>query len=184
MGGVVSLFDSCGPAGNSPAAYMDYELEKESRVKIHTRRRKMDVMGTAMEMAVDDIRLLVGMYSDNEEQAEADVDYMDMSQLKQRYMNRKRHGSDESNMRDDASDISSFHGSAFNHNLQNRKREAQKKKTNNYKLTNQKLQSHRKIKTKQNELDQSSTNIQKIQNPAGFGNPSGGLMSARKFGGL
>jgi methyl coenzyme M reductase subunit D len=49
---------------------MDYELEKESRVKMHDRRRKMDVMGTAMDMAVKDIKILVGMYSDNEEQAE------------------------------------------------------------------------------------------------------------------
>jgi hypothetical protein len=54
---------------------------------------------------------MVGMYSDNEEQAEGDVDYNNMSQLKQRYLNRKRHGSDETNNgRDDKSDISSFHG--------------------------------------------------------------------------
>ena len=111
MGAVVSLFDSCGVQGNSPADYMDYEIEKESRVKMHTRRRKMDVMGTAMDMAVKDIRLLVGMYSDNEEQAEDDVDYMNMSQLKQRYLNRKRHGSDETNGGgENKSDISSFHG--------------------------------------------------------------------------
>jgi hypothetical protein len=41
------------------------------------------------------------MYSDNEEQAENDVDYNDMNALKKRYQERKRHGSDESNMRDD-----------------------------------------------------------------------------------
>ncbi len=53
MGAVVSMFDSCGGnAADTPAGYMDYELEKESRVKMHTRRRKMDVMGTAMDMAV------------------------------------------------------------------------------------------------------------------------------------
>ena len=62
------MFDSCGPqAAATPASYMDYELERESRVKMHSRRRKMDVMGTAMDMAVSDIKILVGMYSDNEE---------------------------------------------------------------------------------------------------------------------
>lgn len=108
------MFDSCGPQNNSPAAFMDQELEREARVKMHARRKKMDVMGTAMDMAVKDIRQLVGMYSDNEEQAETDVDYMNMSVLKQRYLNRKRHGSDETNNgRDDRSDTSSFLGSAY-----------------------------------------------------------------------
>lgn len=67
MGAVVSMFDSCGPQGNSPADFMDYEIERESRIKIHNKRRKMDVMGAAMDMAMQDIRQMVGMYSDNEE---------------------------------------------------------------------------------------------------------------------
>jgi len=46
----------------------------------------MNIMGTAMNMAVQDVKILVGMYSDNDEQAETDVDYMDMRQLKQRYL--------------------------------------------------------------------------------------------------
>lgn len=79
MGAVVSMFDSCGGQGNSPADFMDYEIEKESRIKMTSKRRKMDVMGAAMEMAVHDIKLLVGAYSDTEETAEADVDYMNMS---------------------------------------------------------------------------------------------------------
>lgn len=49
---------------------MDYEIQKESRNKMHARRRKMDVMGTAMDMAKQDIKILVGMYSDNEEAGE------------------------------------------------------------------------------------------------------------------
>jgi hypothetical protein len=61
---------------------MDYEIEREARVKMHARRKKMDVMGTAMDMAKNDIKLLIGMYSDNEEQAEADEDYLNMSVLK------------------------------------------------------------------------------------------------------
>jgi hypothetical protein len=56
MGAVVSMFDSCGPQGNSPADFMDYEIERESRIKIHNKRRKMDVMGAAMDMAMQDIR--------------------------------------------------------------------------------------------------------------------------------
>ncbi len=42
-------------------------------------------MGTAMDMAMSDIKQLVGMYSDNEEQAEGDVDYMNMSQMSLMY---------------------------------------------------------------------------------------------------
>lgn len=67
MGGVLTIFDSCGAGANSPADFIEMEMEKESRVKIHNRRRKMDVMGTAMDMAMQDIKVLVGMYSDNEE---------------------------------------------------------------------------------------------------------------------
>lgn len=79
MGGMTSLFDACAGGAESPAAYMDIELERESRNKMHNRRRKMNVIGTAMDMALTDIKVLVGMYSDNEEQAENDVDYMDMN---------------------------------------------------------------------------------------------------------
>lgn len=101
------MFDSCGPSEDTPASYMDYEIQKESRYKMATRRRKMDVMGAAMDMAIADIRHYVGMNSDNEERADDDEDYLNMSQLKQRYMNRKRHGSDETNnSRDDRSNYS------------------------------------------------------------------------------
>jgi len=73
------MFDSCGANGNSPADFMDYEIEKESRIKINNKRRKMDVMGAAMNMAMHDIKEIVGMYSDTEETTEADIDYMNMS---------------------------------------------------------------------------------------------------------
>lgn len=79
---MTSIFDVCAGGGESPATYMDYELERESRIKMHSRRRKMDVIGTAMDMAITDIKVLVGMYSDNEEATENDIDYMDMNQLK------------------------------------------------------------------------------------------------------
>ena len=79
MGGMTSIFDACAGGGETPASYMDIELERESRIKMHTRRRKMDVIGTAMDMAMADIKVLVGMYSDNEEQTENDIDYMDMN---------------------------------------------------------------------------------------------------------
>lgn len=76
MGGMLGILDSCaGGDYNSPAAFMDAEYERESRIKIHNKRRKMDVMGVAMEMAVGDIKKIVGMYSDNEEQTQEDVDY-------------------------------------------------------------------------------------------------------------
>ncbi len=78
----MSMFDSCGPTADSPAAYMDYEIERESRYKMATRRKKMDVMGAAMDMAISDIRHYAGMNSDNEEYAENDSDYLNMSQLK------------------------------------------------------------------------------------------------------
>jgi hypothetical protein len=58
MGGIVSMFDGCGggPDANSPAAFMDQEMERDTRNKTHARRKKMDVMGTAMDMAMSDIR--------------------------------------------------------------------------------------------------------------------------------
>jgi len=57
----------------------------------------MDVMGTAMDMAMKDVRNLIGMHSDNEEKAEEDEDFLNMSMLKKKYLNRKRADSDQSN---------------------------------------------------------------------------------------
>ena len=42
------------------------------------------------------------------------------------------------------------------------------------------MQSHKKIKNKRNDLDMSSTSIQKVPNP--ISNPAGGLLGSRKFG--
>ena len=54
-------------------------------------------MGTAMDMAMKDVRNLIGMHSDNEEKAEEDEDFLNMSMLKKKYLNRKRADSDQSN---------------------------------------------------------------------------------------
>ena len=53
-------------------------------------------MGSAMESAMKDIKHIVGIQSDNEEMAEEDENYLDMSDLKNKFLNRKRAGSDES----------------------------------------------------------------------------------------
>ena len=39
----------------------------------------MNIMGTAMHFAIDDIRHIVGMHSDNEEHAEEDGEYNSMT---------------------------------------------------------------------------------------------------------
>lgn len=39
------------------------------------------------------------------------------------------------------------------------------------------------MKNKRQDLDNSSTSIHRIANPAGTHNPSGGLMASRRFGG-
>ena len=49
-------------------------------------------------------------------------------------------------------------------------------------LINKKLVSNKLMKNKQQDLDQSSTSIHRIANPAGSHNPSGGLLGSRKFG--
>lgn len=57
----------------------------------------MDIMGTAMTAAVDDIKRVMGIkehHSDNEENVENDEDYQNMSLLKQKYLNRRRRDSD------------------------------------------------------------------------------------------
>lgn len=51
------------------------------------------------------------------------------------------------------------------------------------KLVGQKLQSHKLMKNKRQDLDQSSTSIHRMANPAGTHNPNGGLMGSRRFGG-
>ena len=54
-------------------------------------------MGAAMTYAVDDIKNIIGMkdhHSDNEEQANEDTEYLDMSKIKTKYA--KRRDSDQS----------------------------------------------------------------------------------------
>jgi hypothetical protein len=83
MGAVISMFDSCGPGGAAtPASFMEEEYAREGRVKGVNRRKKMDVMGCAMESAMKDLKHIVGLMSDTEEMAEDDEDYLDMSMLK------------------------------------------------------------------------------------------------------
>ena len=72
MGGVFSILDSCGPGANSPAHYMDFEFQHETR-QTTQRKKRMDVMGTAMQEAMYDIKCMIGMnMSDNEEKLEDD----------------------------------------------------------------------------------------------------------------
>ena len=47
MGSVFTVFDNCG-AQDSPAMYMEEEMERQRRVKSSFKKKKMDVMGTAM----------------------------------------------------------------------------------------------------------------------------------------
>lgn len=117
MGGAFSIFDSCTQRPMDPwddESFLEDE-QFDTRNKIAGRRKKMDVMGMAMDMAISDIRQIVGNRSDDEERVETDVDYLDMNQLKKRYLERKRRGSDESSMRDDVSDMSSMRGFEMNY---------------------------------------------------------------------
>ncbi len=61
MGTVMSLFDGCGPSADTPAAYMEQELQKETRFKKNQKRRRMDIMGVAMESAMKDVKHIVGV---------------------------------------------------------------------------------------------------------------------------
>jgi hypothetical protein len=57
----------------------------------------MDIMGTAMHSAIDDIKNIIGLrdhHSDHEENAENDDDYQNMSMLKKKYLGMKRRDSD------------------------------------------------------------------------------------------
>jgi hypothetical protein len=65
---------------------MDMELERESRFK-GGRKRRVDVMGAAMDAAMHDVKYYIGMnLSDVEETAENDDDYHDMAALKEKYL--------------------------------------------------------------------------------------------------
>ena len=101
MGTVISVIDSCGTLCNNvsmtPADYMDEMVTVETRIKIRQKKERMDVMGSAIDQALDDMRHFMGYnMSDNEEKAENDSDYKDMNTLKLKYLNRKRRDSDTS----------------------------------------------------------------------------------------
>jgi hypothetical protein len=63
MGAVFSVLDSCGPSSlNTPSSYIEYELERESRFVAVNKRKRMDVMGTAMSAAMSDIKGIMGIH--------------------------------------------------------------------------------------------------------------------------
>ncbi|CDW84028.1 UNKNOWN [Stylonychia lemnae] len=98
MGGIASVLDSCGGSQiNTPSDFVEYENLRESRKLMVTKKKHMDIMGTALSYAVEDIKHIIGMkdhHSDNEEQANEDEHFLDMSKLKQKYI--KRRDSDQS----------------------------------------------------------------------------------------
>ena len=58
----------------------------------------MDIMGTAMHFAIDDIRHMVGMHSDTEEHMEEDGEYTSMQRYLGKHKGLKRSDSDKSNL--------------------------------------------------------------------------------------
>lgn len=57
----MSVFDSCAPAAtSSPADYMEREILRTTRFKKTLDRKKIDVMGAAMERAMHDIKEVAG----------------------------------------------------------------------------------------------------------------------------
>ena len=93
MGAVFTMLDSCGSTNmNTPSDYIEYELLRDHRITSTQKKKRIDIMGTAMHYAVDDFKQLIGMRdhnSDNEEQANDDEDYQNMSMLKRKYIKRK-----------------------------------------------------------------------------------------------
>jgi hypothetical protein len=71
MGGIASVLDSCGASQiNTPSDYIEYETHRETRKHMTSKKKKMDIMGTAMTYAVDDLKYIIGIrdhHSDNEE---------------------------------------------------------------------------------------------------------------------
>ena len=71
----------------------------------------MDIMGTAMHFAIDDIRHIVGMHSDTEEHAEDDGEYHSMSKYVGTRRGLKRSDSDKSTMSRPGEGNSGLHNS-------------------------------------------------------------------------
>ena len=115
MGGLFSTLDACqGACTNGPTTpgdFIEEEMKRQKRIKNKERKRKMDIMGTAMHFAIDDIRHLVGIQSDHEEHAEDDGEYTSMSRTVRKQRGVKRSDSDKSNF-SRVGDDSNFPGSS------------------------------------------------------------------------
>jgi hypothetical protein len=61
------------------------------------RRKRMNIMGTAMHFAIEDVRHMMGMHSDNEEHAEGDGVYRAMTRDVEKRRTLERTNSDKSN---------------------------------------------------------------------------------------
>ena len=51
----MSVLESCGPDNDSPAMYMEMEIERETKVRVMGKKHKIDIMGTAIRYAMHDI---------------------------------------------------------------------------------------------------------------------------------
>lgn len=91
------MFDSCkGQAVMTPVEFMEYEIEKKSRMyRIRSTKGRMDIMEAARMSMMLDIKRLVNANSDDEKDLINDEDYqnMKMANMKQH----KRADSDQSN---------------------------------------------------------------------------------------
>ena len=70
------MYWTCGStAMNTPSDYIEYELARDNRIATLQKKKRIDIMGTAMNYAVSDFKYLVGMKdhnSDEEENANQD----------------------------------------------------------------------------------------------------------------
>eukprot|EP00347_Sterkiella_histriomuscorum_P004366 403360732 len=133
---------------SSPVSFMEYEYFKpiqEQKENLLQKKKRMDIMASAMNQAMFDIKYYMGMLDDQSDDDLNESESIDINKLKNKYMmQQRRKGSDES-----ASSAFMRRGEdLYKEYIRQKKREARMKKQQENSMRKQKFQAISKFKKK------------------------------------
>lgn len=98
MGGLFSALDVCKNDVESPAAYMEQLEKRKMKLQYYAQgKRKPDVIGMSINKAMKDIKHIVGVHSDDENENTQNEETKDIKSSRQRYYKLKWTDSDGTN---------------------------------------------------------------------------------------
>ena len=104
MGNAVCMFDKCGSTTDSPISFLEYEYFKplqDEQERLSQKRKRMDIMESAMQQALFDVKYYMGMQKNSSDGKKGNHLYYENNGYGYNY----HKNSNSSNKSDDSTDI-------------------------------------------------------------------------------